>query len=281
VNIERLNIGMCANTYKINIDDLNFIIQIYTGSYKYHAYKKQYVFDLIRKHTEINVPNAYVGDIKNNSFLISEKCPGELLSDVINNITQKDRYKLFFCIGKQLAVIHSGVPTENRFGWIDSSGLKKNFNVFADYLDDEIKLIINPTLKDNLDNEKYNYMALKIEFIYNIIKHCDTSSLLWTDLNRNNIIVDIISNKYILYWLDPAAARFGPSEWDLANARIHLCVDESDYYSMIDGYKTKNNFNEKYIDSFIDFVKICDLVLAYKSKNLDLFYQPYKYWFNE
>lgn len=285
LNIQKINVGICSNTYKVKLDDNQFVIQIYRGDFKYHAYKKKYIFDLIKSFTEINVPTVFVGENKKVSYLFTEECPGLLLRDIIKECTLNEREYIFEQLGRELAIIHTKVPTYNKFGWIYKNGLEESFDNFNAYLNHVLESNIFQTLKQNLSIVEFNSLSSLLLEKISIIKEMRTSALLWTDINQGNFIINRSNKGIIIYWLDPAASRFAPPEWDIANAKVHLCMsNDLDFNSFLKGYYNYLDINISNaimmtIDCFLYLVKACDLALAYNANDLNLFYNPYDFWF--
>lgn len=273
--------GRRSETFMVVVPDRIFYAQIYEGDVKYQALKKALIFNWVQEFCKVPVPIVYGGESKDYSYLLSEAGRGKPLRQVLDKVVGIFRAALYIQVGKQLAEIHSRIPAKSGYGWITDSGVEKSFCTWKGYLEVELNRILT-TIEKQVNPEDY----LKIE---HKLRSTDISTLyqdpvlVWFDLNLDNLLASKLPTDWrISCWLDPGAARFGPPEWDIARAKVHLCKIPSDFTAFMSGYHSFSSVINKttHLDGFEFLVRADDLALAIEVQSYEFLKNNVRWWRN-
>lgn len=282
--IKKIKVGKRSRTYHIILkhgNDNGFIVQLYDKEFQYQAYKKQFIYKLC-KNVNIPVPQVIdVGCISNKTYLVTKKLTGEVLTSV--NVSKKNRHSIMSELGSILEKIHKNIREFDSYGWITTQKVEIPYIDLIEYLEREIKRF-NIWMGENFSRATKKEILNKAKKILkNIEEFHQTFSptLVWYDIYPENILVMYEKNARrfkISGILDPGAARVGIPEWDLAHAKLYLCVDEKEFNRLLRGYSNiTNNFpNKNLLDLFCTWIIIDDLALAAKISWNDLMYKCLK-----
>jgi aminoglycoside phosphotransferase (APT) family kinase protein len=200
-------------------------------------------------------------EYKDYSFLLTSYLEGIMLDDMLN-INKHIISAISQNLIQYLYSIHS-VDIEPFFGWIGDEE-SPDCSTIEEYLYKEMKRFKKSYVKEF--DEKYveNLMSIGENAIENIYRlSIEKPVLLWYDINRKNILIREKGDSYeISGFLDPGGARFGLREWDIAFLKINFCLNDEEFFYILDEYmKIYPALNMSLLKTFEVFVELDNLAL--------------------
>ena len=254
--------GLVATTLLVRDSKGEYIFQLLDSRYSNQAKKKFYIYNLL-ENLQLGIPRAIrYGTFEDYSYLTTTRLDGVALSTVVNSISEASRKMVMERLGSDLKRIHS-LSVGDYFGWLGSDVLSTYFENIESYLLSEVERI-KQLIEPKLGIDKWTILE---EILRNSISKISQSKrapcLCWYDIQPANVLVTQDNDGFIFSGLlDPGAARLGLPEWDFAHAKVHLCLNNSEFETMSDSYG-KELLDKVLIEAFIPIVICDDLALGY------------------
>jgi aminoglycoside phosphotransferase (APT) family kinase protein len=211
VKTKRLLKGGVVNPVYLINDKI--ILRIRSDSNEFKFEKEQFLFNLLKKRTDLPVPEVIKVDssrkIIHQDYIVMKKLPGKLLKMDFHTLSENQKKKIISSLGKSLAKIHS-IHFKEAGEFINGKFVKKNWEKF-------IWEIYTNSLKKV---KKYNALDKKIinkieKFIpknKELLSIKFQPSLLHADFNTSNIL---IQNGKVSGIFDMEWSSVGHTEWEL------------------------------------------------------------------
>lgn len=245
--------GVTNPTYMIND---KIILRIRTNLNKFKFRKEKFLFDLLKRKTNLPVPKVIDLDSSKKiipyDYILLEKLPGELLKKSFSKLSDNKKKKLAYEIGLSLAKIHS--IHFKTIGHLKQDKLVKDITwpkfVWKIYSDSLRKI-----KKDSFfDKDLITKIELFIKNNKNLINVKFKPSLIHSDYQGGNILVNKgkISGIFDMEW-----SFSGDAEYELSamNLRIMRTISShrKDFYKGY-GSKIKRRKDYKKFESFYGII---------------------------
>jgi len=260
--IRELKGGLRSTSYLVEYNNMHYVMQIYNNKNQYQARKKYNLFKLINESSKnIPIPTVYlINEDINSSILVTSYIYGDTIEHLYER--ESNAIKMISTeLAKILYDIHK-INVGKYYGWITEAGVNKKTKI-GDYLNDELERFKDYYKKELNTSQIKHVMNIGRKALNTINSFEISPSLVWYDLNRNNIIAknekDILKVNGIL---DPGGARYGYKEWDFAFMLKNFCKTKYEFECIINEYLSiGGSISEELLKSFIIFVELDDLAM--------------------
>ncbi|MBW2995771.1 aminoglycoside phosphotransferase family protein [Candidatus Woesearchaeota archaeon] len=254
---------------KIKNPAKSLILKIYPKKWEhYKPEKEKFVFELIKSKTKLPVPEIYILDkskkIIPNTYILMNKAEGKMLK--FAKIPKKEKTKLFFQLGKDLARLQS--IKFDSFGWIykdkiskyelkyskPCNSMKKYFQSAYEEIKDELYSAKNKKY-GKIDKKSFLKLIPQIdEFVKEHLNLLDSSIkpvFIHNDFLMENILVQKNKHWKISCILDVELSKAADSEFELERYFDPVIFNNQGYSkAFIRGYNSikkpsKNFFKKK------------------------------------
>lgn len=180
--------GHVNKTYKITLDNKKeLILRIYEKD-DWKAIKEKYIYKLIRKNTQINVPNIYNIDgskkIIPKIYSIFSYIPGIELEKAYLINKNKELVKEAAVILKQLHSIKF-----DRFGWIVGEEINPKFRKWHDFVLYDVDNKLN-ALKNKIPQKLASDVRIFFEYNESLLNIKEKPCLIHKDYHSSHIIAE-------------------------------------------------------------------------------------------
>ena len=217
-SVKILEEGLSNPTYMINN---KIVLRIKKDSNEFKFEKERFLFDLLRKKTNLPVPKVIDLDSSKKiipyDYTLLEKLPGKLLKDVFSKLSKPQKKKMAYNLGVSLAKIHS--IHFKKIGNFRPDKITKNVTwskfIWGIYTDVMKKIKRNNLMDKNLIKKVERF----IKENKNLLNAKFKPSLLHNDFNGGNILVQKgkISGIFDMEW-----SFSGHSEYELSAICCYL-----------------------------------------------------------
>jgi len=262
--------GRVNHIFEININNPKkvLILKIYPKRWEhYKPDKEKFVFDLIMSKTGLPVPKIHILDkskkIVSNTYILMDKAEGTMLK--FAKIPKKEKSKLFYELGKDLAKLHS--IKFNKFGWIYKDKISKYETKYSEP-DDSMKNYFKSAyeeIKEELrsaEDKKYKNLNKKSfldlipeidKFVEGHIHVLDNSikpAFIHNDFTMENILVKKNKHWKISCILDVEMSKSADPDFELERYTNRFIFNGEEYSkAFMKGYtsiiKLSDNFDKK------------------------------------
>lgn len=273
--IKEITSGYRCKTFVVEEEGKKFLYQEYSDSAYYQAKKKHQILEKIANNYSCEfIPKSYkYFNLEDKSVLYTELKQGESLSKIREEKNDFSISKIAKDFSETLYKIHS-IKDSDCFGWITDNGCIGKPN-FYDYIMSEFQRF-EPTFKDKLSDQDYNYIMEQERRVENYIKNIlDLKpQLVWYDLNPENIL---IKDNKLSSIVDPGGAKYAIKELDLAFVKYEICNNDKEFLNILYEYKKLDkSVDGKLIDILGILVELDDIILRLQ----DNIYIPIPYCSN-
>jgi len=240
----------------------SLILKTYPKKWEhYKPDKESYVFKLISAKTNLPVPEIYVLDkskkILKNSYLLMSKLEGKMPKKI--KIPLKERKRLFFQLGKDLAKLHTIKFRE--FGWVYKDKISKyeikyskSYKDWKSFFFSKYKEVKEDMRRcknvkyGNIDLQTFKDFLPRIEAYFkkysNLLEGKFTPVLIHNDFSLTNIFIQKNKHWNISGLFDVEMSMTGHNEYELANLDLPV-YSKKDFFSLTElgkeffrGYKS-------------------------------------------
>ncbi|MCL5423601.1 MAG: phosphotransferase, partial [Candidatus Marsarchaeota archaeon] len=235
---KRINAGHRANSYIFRLyTNKRYVIQFYDEKSLHQPIKRCYIYTLTKNYTFVPVPKVFfIGKFEKYSYIILEKLNGK----TVDKIKKTDIKYVLEKLGEYLYDIHNNVNVGKKFGWIEGKFINFQGISNIEYLNNEIIRIKNWLVAINRIKEAKSiadYFCLRIKKLKLDVQPV----LVWSEINKKNLLFNNIKGEKIVYLLDPGSAKVAPREIDILAAEQEFNNNEFKY--ILKGY-LKNGKNK-------------------------------------
>jgi len=251
-SIKRFRKGVINETYDVKVNGKSLVLRIYPKDF-WKIEKEEYLYDLIRKKTNVPVPKIIKAG---KDYLLMSKVEGKELSVGDRVLVRK--------AGELLAKIHSiKFPY---YGWIIGKEIKPKFRKWLDFVNYDVKS------KFRKIPGEYNGLKNKIRDIIDnnkdLLNIKSKPCLLHKDYHSSHIIVD--KNK-INGIIDLEWAMSGHNELDIAKSCLWMFKGKHKLEKIfLDGYKRYGKISKDFIERkrlYKLIISLSSLSFSYECKN--------------
>jgi fructosamine-3-kinase len=255
---------------KITNPNLNLILKTYGKKWEhYKPDKEKFIFELIKKETNLPVPEIYILDkgkkIIPYTYLLMNKMEGKMPKSI--NISKSEKENIYFQLGKDLSKLHE--IKLNNFGWIYKDKVSKHELNYEKPFDNWYDFFIHKfeEVKEEVrggKNKRYGKLTKeKIEELFPIIEEKIKisrtylskkikPSFIHNDFSLENVLIKKDKIWKITAILDVEVAMSGDSEFELAQFYMDILIkDKHLRESFLKGYlstkKLSKDFQEKLV----------------------------------
>jgi len=250
--VKKFRKGVINETYDIKIKNRFFVLRIYPRDF-WKIKKEEYVYNLIRKKTEIPVPRVI---LRGKNYALTEKIQG--------NELPLDNKALIRKAGELLAKLHSiKFPS---YGWIIGDEIKPKFGNWFDFITYDLNQKLRKLPK------KHKLLKAKIRnIIYANKSLFDIKSkpcLLHKDYHPSHILVH--KNK-INGIIDVEWATAGHNEMDIVKSCMWMFENKADLEKIfLQGYKKYGKVSKEFSKRkrlYKLLILLSSLSFSYECKN--------------